>query len=155
VKSWEWIKKGAPVRIEIGPRDLEKGTVALARRDKSPKDKSFVAATDVPAQIVGILDEIQATLLARATAFRDENTKKIDSKEEFYAYFTPKNANKPEIHGGFALTHWNGSAAVEEQIKTDLKVTIRCIPFEDTPEAGTCPFSGEPSRQRVIWAKSY
>jgi len=155
VKSWEWIKKGAPVRIEIGPRDLEKGSVALARRDKSPKDKSFVAATDVPAQIVGILDEIQATLLARATAFRDENTKKIDSKEEFYAYFTPKNANKPEIHGGFALTHWNGSAAVEEQIKTDLKVTIRCIPFEDTPEAGTCPFSGEPSRQRVIWAKSY
>lgn len=155
VKSWEWIKKGAPVRIEIGPRDLEKGTVALARRDKTPKDKSFVAASEVPSQIVGILDDIQATLLARATAFRDENTRKIDSKEEFYAFFTPTNANKPEIHGGFALTHWNGSAAVEEQIKTDLKVTIRCIPFEDAPEAGTCPFSGEPSRQRVIWAKSY
>jgi len=59
------------------------------------------------------------------------------------------------LHGGFALTHWNGSAAVEEQIKTDLKVTIRCIPFVDAPEAGTCPFTGEPSRQRVIWAKSY
>jgi prolyl-tRNA synthetase len=155
VKSWEWIKKGIPVRIEIGPRDLEKGTVALARRDKTPKDKAFVPSADVPAQIPGILDEIQKTLLERATAFRDANTKKIDSKEEFYAFFTPQNANKPEIHGGFALTHWNGSAAVEEQIKTDLKVTIRCIPFEESPEAGTCPFSGEPSRQRVVWAKSY
>ncbi len=154
-KSWEWIKKGVPVRIEIGPRDLAQGTVALARRDKSPKDKAFVPSADVPAMVPGILDEIQDTLLARATEFRDTHTRRIDSREEFYAYFTPENADKPEIHGGFALTHWNGSAAVEEQIKADLKVTIRCIPFEDSPEAGTCPFSGEPSRQRVIWAKSY
>ena len=81
--------------------------------------------------------------------------RRIDSKEEFYQFFTPKNSAKPEIHGGFALTHWNGSAAVEEQIKNDLKVTIRCIPFEENPEAGVCPFSGEPSKQRVVWAKSY
>jgi prolyl-tRNA synthetase len=155
VKNWEWIKKGIPVRIEIGPRDLEKGTVALARRDRPPKEKSFVAASEVPGQITGLLDEIQRTLLERATAFRDAHTKKIDSKEEFYAFFTPKNPNKPEIHGGFALTHWNGSAAVEEQIKADLKVTIRCIPFEESPEPGICPFTGEPSRQRVVWAKSY
>lgn len=155
VKSWEWIKKGIPVRIEIGPRDLEKGTVALARRDRTPKDKSFVAAAEVPGQLPGLLDEIQGALLARATAFRDAHTRSIDTKEEFYAFFTPQNANKPEIHGGFALAHWNGSAAVEEQIKADLKVTIRCIPFEDAPEPGLCPFTGEPSRQRVIWAKSY
>lgn len=155
VKSWEWIKKGIPVRIEIGPRDLAQGTAALARRDKSPKDKAFLPMAELPAQVPGILDEIQAELLARATAFRDANVKVIDSKEEFYAFFTAKNANKPEIHGGFALAHWNGSSAVEEQIKADLKVTIRCLPFEETPEAGTCIFTGEPSRQRAVWAKSY
>jgi len=155
VKSWEWIKKGIPLRIEIGPRDLEHGTVAVARRDKPPKEKSFVPAADLPGQVCAILDDIQATLLARATAFRDSQTKVIESRDEFYAFFTPKNADKPEIHGGFALAHWNGSAKVEEQIKEDLKVTIRCIPFEDAPEAGTCLFTGEPSRQRVIWAKSY
>ena len=80
---------------------------------------------------------------------------KIDSKEEFYAFFTPKNVDKPEIHGGFALTHWDGSAETEEKIKEELKVTIRCIPFESVPEAGICPFTGKPSAQRVIFAKSY
>jgi prolyl-tRNA synthetase len=155
VKSWEWIKKGIPVRIEIGPRDLAQGTVALARRDQAPKEKSFLPATEVPGQIAGILEDIQATLLARATAFRDRQTKIIDTKEEFYAFFTPANAGKPEIHGGFALTHWNGSPAVEEQIKADLKVTIRCLPFTEAPEPGVCPFTGEPSSQRVVWAKSY
>lgn len=154
-KSWEWIKKGIPVRIEIGPRDLEQGTVALARRDQTPKDKAFVPATEVPGKIVGILDEMQANLLARATAFRDSQMKEINDKESFYKFFTPQNANKPEIHGGFALAHWNGSTKIEEQIKEDLKVTIRCIPFTDSPEPGTCIFTGEPSTQRVVWAKSY
>ena len=134
---------------------LEQGTVAVARRDKPPKEKAFVAAADLPGQVCAILDDIQATLLARAIAFRDSQTKVMETREEFYAFFTPENADKPEIHGGFALAHWNGSAKVEEQIKEDLKVTIRCIPFEDAPEAGTCLFTGEPSRQRVIWAKSY
>ena len=80
---------------------------------------------------------------------------KIDTKDDFYAFFTAKNANKPEIHGGFALAHWNGSAAVEEKIKADLKVTIRCIPDNLPAEAGTCPFTGEASLGRVVWAKSY
>lgn len=155
VKSWEWIKKGVPIRIEIGPRDLEKGSVALARRDRSPKEKEFLPSGEAPARVPAILEEIQSALLARATEFRDTHTRRIDSKEDFYAFFTPKNAGKPEIHGGFALTHWNGSAAVEEQIKADLKVTIRCIPFEEHSEPGVCPFTGEPSRQRVVWAKSY
>lgn len=155
VKSWEWIKKGIPLRIEIGPRDLEKGSAALSRRDKPHKEKAFVPMADLPGQMKGILTEMQDGLLARATAFRDSQTVKIDSKDAFYEFFTPKNANKPEIHGGFALAHWNGSAAVEEQVKTDLKVTIRCLPFEDSPEAGTCIFTGEPSKQRVVWAKSY
>ena len=155
VKSWEWIKKGVPVRIEIGPRDLAQGTAAVSRRDRGHKEKEFLPMAEIPSKIAGVLAEMQEGLLARASAFRDANLVRIDSKEEFYAFFTPKNANKPEIHGGFALTHWSGSAAVEEQIKNDLKVTIRCIPLEDAPEAGVCPFSGEPSRQRVVWAKSY
>ena len=79
----------------------------------------------------------------------------IESKDEFYAWFTPKNEAKPEIHGGFALAHWNGSPEVEAKIKDDLKVTIRCIPFEEKPEPGTCIFTGEPSAQRVVFAKSY
>ena len=89
----------------------------------------------------------------RANAFRDEHTRVIDSKEEFYDFFTPKNPAKPEIHGGFALAHWNGSRAVEEQIKNDLKVTIRCIPFGEGREPGQCIFTGEPSARRVVWAK--
>ncbi|MGC1480118.1 MAG: proline--tRNA ligase, partial [Chthoniobacterales bacterium] len=153
-KSWDWIKRGIPTRIELGPRDLEKGTVALGRRDRGPKDKEFVAQADLGARLPVVLDEIQAALLDRATAFRDEHTRRIDTREEFYEFFTAKNAEKPEVHGGFALTHWNGSSDVEAKVKTDLKVTIRCIPFGEA-EGGTCPFSGEPSARRVVWAKSY
>ena len=78
----------------------------------------------------------------------------IETKDEFYDFFTPKNAAKPEIHGGFALAHWNGSREVEEQIKNDLKVTIRVIPLGESAP-GRCIFTGEPSPRRVIWAKSY
>jgi prolyl-tRNA synthetase len=155
VKNWEWIKKGVPVRIEIGPRDLAQGTAAVARRDRGPKEKEFLPMADIPGLMGGMLDGIQQTLLERATAFRDTHTRKIDSLEEFKAFFTPENRQKPEIHGGFALAHWNGSKEVEERVKDDLKVTIRCIPFEDSPEPGICIFTSEPSRQRVVWAKSY
>ena len=158
-KTWEWVKKGVPIRIEIGPRDLESGSAAVARRDKGPKEKEFLPADTLAARVPEILAEIQQSLLDRALAFRKENTRKIDSKEEFYAFFTPENPNKPEIHGGFALTHWNESAEVEARIKEELKVTIRCIPEVDgvefTEEPGICPFSGEPSRQRVIFGKAY
>jgi prolyl-tRNA synthetase len=154
VKSWEWIKKGVPLRLELGPRDLESGNVSVNRRDQPVKAKEFLNQAEVIRRAPELLESIQQNLLARAIEFRDANTRAIDSKEEFYDFFTPKNSAKPEIHGGFALAHWNGSREVEEQIKNDLKVTIRCIPFGDG-EPGTCPFTGEPSRQRVIWAKSY
>jgi prolyl-tRNA synthetase len=154
-KSWEWIKKGVPLRIEIGPRDLEKGTVALYRRDQGPKEKAFPVAADVPATLPGLLQEIQDNLYNKALALREQHTVKIDDEKAFYAFFTPKNPNKPEIHGGFALAHFNGSRAVEEKLKNDLKVTVRCIPHELDAEPGTCIFTGEPSRQRVIFAKAY
>jgi prolyl-tRNA synthetase len=153
-KSWEWIKKGVPVRVEIGPRDLEKGSVAVARRDRGPKEKEFLPTGEFVSRIPEILQGIQDTLLARATEYRDANTVTIDTKEEFYAFFTAKGGDKPEIHGGFALAHWNGSAEVEEKIKADLKVTIRCIPFGEG-EPGKCIITGEPSPKRVVFAKSY
>jgi prolyl-tRNA synthetase len=80
---------------------------------------------------------------------------KIDTWEEFKAFFTPKSADKPEIHGGFALAHWDGSREVEDKIKDELKVTIRCIPFDAPEEDGKCVFSGRPSKRRVVFAKSY
>jgi prolyl-tRNA synthetase len=154
-KNWEWIKKGAPVRIELGPRDLEKGTVALSRRDKAHKDKQFLTTAEVVAQVPAILADIQKNLYDRALAYRDENTKPIDTREDFYAFFTPKNAERPEIHGGFARSHWCGSGDCEAKIKEDLKVTIRCIPFDGEAEEGACVCCGKPSGKRVLWAKSY
>ena len=154
VKNWEWIKKGIPLRVELGPRDLENNSVAVSRRDQPVKTKEAVSMQEFVARAPEILMSIQQSLYDRAKKFRDNNTRKIDSKKEFYDFFTPKNSAKPEIHGGFALAHWNGSREVEEQIKNDLKVTIRVIPRGDT-EAGKCIFTGEPSARRVVWAKSY
>jgi len=106
------------------------------------------------AQAPEILFSIQQSLYDRAKNFQEENTRVIESKKEFYDFFTARNPSKPEIHGGFAVAHWSGSRDVEEQIKNDLKVTIRVIPFGDA-EAGKCIFTGEPSAKRVVWAKSY
>ncbi|MEP7014232.1 MAG: proline--tRNA ligase [Verrucomicrobiota bacterium] len=154
VKNWEWIKKGVPLRVEIGPRDLEKNSAAVSRRDQPVKSKEITSIQEFVASAAEILMSIQQSLLDRATKFRDENTRKIDDKKEFYDFFTPKSNGKPEIHGGFALAHWNGAPEVEKQIKNDLKVTIRVIPFGEA-ESGRCIFTGESSSRRVIWAKSY
>lgn len=154
-KNWEWIKKGVPLRVEIGPRDLEKGSVAVSRRDRSPREKEFPAVDAFVNAAGKSLESLQAGLLERATKFRDGHTHKIDSSDEFRAFFTPQNAQQPEIHGGFALTHWDGSRETESKIKEDLKVTIRCIPRSGEDEPGICPFSGKPSERRVIFAKSY
>ena len=110
---------------------------------------------DVVAQIAATLQAIQDNLYARALALRDANLCDIDAKEPFYEYFTPKNSGKPEIHGGFVRAHWCGSGKCEAQIKEDLKVTIRCIPFNASVEDGRCVFCGNASSRRVIFAKSY
>jgi prolyl-tRNA synthetase len=154
VKNWEWIKKGVPIRVEIGPRDLEKSSLVASRRDQPLKSKETMSIQEFVATAPEILMSIQQNLLERATKFRDENTRVIDSRDQFYDFFTPKNSAKPEMHGGFALAHWNGSREVEEKIKNDLKVTIRVIPFGEA-ELGKCIFTGEPSPRRVVWAKSY
>ena len=154
-KNWEWIKKGVPLRVEIGPRDLEKNSVEVSRRDQAVKAKESMSMREFVRRAPEILDSIQQNLYERARKFRDENTRMLDSKKEFYDFFTPKNSEKPEIHGGFGLAHWNGSREVEDQIKNDLKVTIRCIPPAAAGEPGRCIFTGEPSPRRVIWAKAY
>jgi prolyl-tRNA synthetase len=157
-KAWEWIKKGVPVRVEIGPRDIEKDSAFVGRRDRAAREKYSVARGEFVATIGKVLEEIQTGLFERARAHRDAHTKVIDSKDDFYAYFAEpvkKQANDPTpIHGGFAMAHFNGDPALEAKIKDDLKVTVRCIPLTGgTP--GTCPFTGQPSKQRVLWAKAY
>lgn len=152
-KTWGWIKKGIPIRLEIGPRDIAEDKVMLGRRDRS--DKMSLKKEELIQSLKDILDDIQASIYQKALKYRDENMVKIDDKETFYAFFTPKNKEKPEIHGGFALTHWCGDPAVEERVKEDLNVTIRCIPMEGGKEPGICPFTGKPSPQRVIFAKAY
>jgi len=152
-KSWSWIKKGVPLRLEVGPRDIEAGSFGLLRRDKPHKESTPLTASELPHRITAILDDMQNNLLAKATAFRDQHTVKIDHKSDFYKFFTPK--KEDEIHGGFALCHWNGDPAVEEQVKQDLNVTIRCIPLDAPNEPGRCVITGEPSQRRVIFAKSY
>ncbi|MFZ1986176.1 MAG: proline--tRNA ligase, partial [Desulfatitalea sp.] len=154
-RGWEWIKKGVPLRLEIGPRDIAADAVFVGRRDKPHKEKSAMGRAQFIAQVATLLEEIQANLLGRARAFRDENTRPIDDRNTFYDYFTPKNAEKPEIHGGFAMSHWCGAGACEAKIKEDLTVTIRCIPFDAPQEAGRCIGCGQPSRQRVVFAKAY
>ncbi|PYJ69903.1 MAG: proline--tRNA ligase [Verrucomicrobia bacterium] len=155
VKNWEWIKKGVPLRVEIGPRDLEKNSVEVSRRDQALKAKESMPMEEFVARAPEILGSIQNSLHSRAKKFRDVNTQVINSRKDFYDFFTPENRAKPEIHGGFALAHWNGSREIEEQIKNDLKVTIRVIPVDDSSEPGECIFTGKPSARRVVWAKSY
>jgi prolyl-tRNA synthetase len=152
-KTWSWIKKGVPIRVEIGPRDIESDSLMVGKRDR--QGSSVQKRTEFLDSIIAQLDEIQEVIYQRALKMRNEHTRKIDSKEELYAFFTPQNSEQPEAHGGFALAHWCGDPAVEEQLKKDLSVTLRCIPLDAEDEAGTCILTGRPSPRRVIFAKSY
>ena len=153
-KAWFHIKRGVPIRLEVGPRDVASGSVFMARRDLPVKEKKGVPRAEFLANATSTLDDIQNTLFARALKRRDENTVKIDSWDDFVAYFTPKDEQKPEMHGGFALCHWSEGKDVADKLK-ELKVTARCIPLAGEKEAGKCLFSGRPSAQRVVFAKSY
>jgi prolyl-tRNA synthetase len=158
-KMWQWVKKGVPVRVEVGPRDIEQGSVFVGRRDRTAKDKQSMARDAFVDGAASLLQEIQDGMFARAKAYREEHTKRIDSKPEFEAFFTPTRAgdeNAPsEIHGGFALSHFCGDPAVEADVKNRMGVTIRCIPLDAPEEQGTCVITGRPSARRVVWGKSY
>ena len=149
-----------PLRLEIGPRDIEKDSRVHGPPRQGPEGEGVRsrAASSSPT-IATLLQEIQEALFERALAYPRPSTRaRSTRKDEFYAFFTEpatKNANDPTpIHGGFALTHFNGDPALEAKIKDDLKVTVRCIPL-GRGEPGTCPFTGQPSAKRVVWAKSY
>lgn len=146
-KAWSWVKKGIPVRLEIGNKECTANTVFMGRRDREYKDRRVVPRNEFLANIQTELDELQTTLLARARAFQAANTQEITTKEAFYDFFGND--------GGFAIAHWNGSAAVEAQVKQDLNVTIRCLPFALVDKPGICIFTGEQSKQAVIFARSY
>jgi prolyl-tRNA synthetase len=154
-KLWSWVKKGVPLRLEIGPRDIANGKLGVFRRDRPARESTSLSREELLSTITTVLDDIQSNLYTRALNMRNEHLKKIDTKEEFYKFFTPKNTEKPEIHAGFAFTHWCGDRAIEDMVQEDLGVTIRCIPLDLEKEEGICPFTGKKSAQRVIFAKSY
>lgn len=141
----EYELKGVPLRIGIGPKDIEKGTVELARRDNL--SKSFVAQEGLSSHIVALLDEIQKNLFDRALKFRNDHITEVDSYTEFKKVLKQK--------GGFVSAHWDGTSETENKIKQETKATIRCIPLNNPSEEGVCVFSGAPSKQRVLFAKAY
>ncbi len=154
-RGWEWIKKGIPIRVEIGSRDIAGNSVFVGRRDHDPKDRISIKREQFVREVPNILEEIQKNLFTRALNFQKTHRIEIDDKDQFYAFFTPKDPEKPEIHGGFALSPWCGSDACEEKIKDDLTVTIRCIPFDADVGKGACVGCGKPNSRQVIYAKAY
>ena len=144
-KFAEYEFKGVPVRLAIGPRDMENGTIEVARRDT--KEKEVLQQKDIANKIEHLLEQIQTNLHQKAIDFRDEMTHKADSWDEFKDIIENKT--------GFVLAHWDGTNETEEKIKQETKATIRCIPLDNNLEEGNCVFSGNPSKQRVVFAKAY
>lgn len=144
-KFAEYELKGVPVRIAIGPRDLENNTVELARRDTL--EKTTISADGIEHYIQNLMKEIQANIYQKALNFRDENIIRVDTWEEF--------RDVVEVKGGFAYAHWDGTPETEAKIKEETKATIRCIPIDNPLEDGKCILTGKPSRQRVLFATAY
>jgi prolyl-tRNA synthetase len=144
-KFAEYEFKGVPVRIAMGPRDLENKTVEVARRDT--KEKSTYQMVDIAIKIEHLLDQIQDNIYNKARNFKAENTYPIDDYQEFKKALDEK--------GGFILAHWDGTPETEQKIKEETKATIRCIPLKTIAESGSCIYSGKPSSQRVIFARAY
>ncbi len=144
-KFAEWEQKGVPVRLALGPRDLDAGTIELARRDT--KHKESVSMNGLAERIQGLLVEIQSSLFNKAKDFMNSRMFEVNNWEEFLDVINVKQ--------GFAIAHWDGTGETEEKIKEMTKATIRCIPLNNTLEDGICVLTGNPSKQRVIFAKSY
>ncbi|MDD4109539.1 MAG: proline--tRNA ligase [Prolixibacteraceae bacterium] len=144
-KFSEYELKGVPVRLAVGPRDLENKTVEVSRRDTL--EKKVIALDGIVNYIEGLLDEIQHQIYNKALDFRNENTREVNSWEEFKEVLNNK--------GGFILAHWDGTTETENKIKDETKATIRCIPMDSAEEPGKCVYSGRPSKQRVVFAIAY
>jgi prolyl-tRNA synthetase len=144
-KFAEYELKGVPIRIAVGPRDLENNQVELARRDT--KEKTAISLDGLTETVAALLLEIQSNLLQRATKYRDDHITSVDTWDEFINVLDNKT--------GFVLAHWDGTAATEEKIKDQTKATIRCIPLDNPLEVGKCILTGNPSKQRVLFARAY
>ena len=144
-KFAEYELKGVPVRIGIGPRDIEKGQVEVARRDTLSKE--FVSLDNLTDYIPELLKEIDQQIFDKALQFRESHTTKVDSWEEFQQVLEEK--------GGFVAAHWDGTTETEEKIQELTKATIRCIPLDNQEEEGVCILTGKPSTQRVLFARAY
>ena len=144
-KFAEWERKGVPVRIAIGQRDLENGTVEVARRDT--KEKKTYEFTDIENKIENLLNEIQESIYMNALNYRDNHITNVNTWEEFQDVLENK--------GGFISAHWDGTMKTEDKIKELTTATIRCIPFDNPQEDGKCVYTGNPSKERVLFAKAY
>ena len=144
-KFSEYEMKGIPVRLAIGPRDVENGTLEVARRDTL--EKEIINQDEAVDHIEKLLEDIQQGIYQKALKFREDNTYYVDDYERFKTILNEK--------GGFVWAHWDGSQETEQRIKEDTKATIRCIPLEENPEPGKCIYSGKPSKQRVVFARAY
>jgi prolyl-tRNA synthetase len=144
-KFAEYELKGVPVRLAVGPRDLENETVEVARRDTLTKEVLPMEGLELKVQ--KLLDDIQSTIYDKALAFRANMTTKVDDYEEFKRLLDEK--------GGFFLCHWDGTTETEERIKAETKATIRCIPLDTPDEPGQCMVTGKPSARRVLMARAY
>jgi len=133
------------VRLAVGPRDLENGTMEVARRDTLTKE--IMPLEGIETKVQQLLNDIQDNIYKKALDFRTANTTKVDDYEEFKRLLDEK--------GGFFLCHWDGTPETEERIKNETKATIRCIPMDAPEEAGQCMVSGKPSSRRVLFARSY
>jgi prolyl-tRNA synthetase len=146
-KTWSWVKKGVPVRIEVGPRDMEKDAVFYARRDKAVKDKVSQDRTNFVSEISTLLENIQSNLFKKAKDFQKSHTQVIDNKEDFEAYFANEDAGYASV--GFCL-----DSQLEDELAKRLKITVRCIPNDTVSETVPCIFTGKEGK-RVIFARSY
>ncbi|HEY8400054.1 MAG TPA: His/Gly/Thr/Pro-type tRNA ligase C-terminal domain-containing protein, partial [Cytophagaceae bacterium] len=144
-KFAEYELKGVPVRLAVGPRDLENKTIEVARRDT--KEKKVIAIDSVISYVQDLLDEIQKNIYKKALDFRTANMHKVDSYEQFKEILDTK--------GGFILAHWDGTSETENKIKEETKATIRCIPLDAPEESGKCIYTGKPSNKRVVFARAY
>ena len=144
-KFAEWELKGVPLRVALGSRDMQNGTVELARRDTQTKET--VQQAGLPDRIAALLDEIQENIYNKALTFRDEHITEVNSYDEFKKVLEEK--------GGFISAHWDGTVETEKRVKEETKATIRCIPLDSKEEEGVCIFTGKPSKQRVLFAKAY
>ena len=154
-KSWDWIKKGVPLRIEVGPRDLEANAVMVCRRDRPHKEKTQVSADQLANYVVSTLEEIQKGLYQEVKDFRDAHIKTdLSNMDQMREFFTPKNQDKPEIHGGFVKAKWCGDPETEKLLE-DLKISIRCLPLNQSHTEGTCILTGKKAKLDAIFAKSY